>query len=153
MGGPQWKAPELLGCRGFVDCSPLISCEGVRERHLSSYNANRQWESVQNSPLDMKKAGPDRPPGQSPRRGGAADTAYGSAEAHLKRILKLAPNARSDTQGPTLRQASFFLPDFCNKIGQEATYAPQQNGTVIRSPRPPARQNSLAIRCQSSSRS
>ncbi len=49
MGGPQWKAPELLGCRGFVDCSPLISCEGVRERHLSSYNANRQWEFVQNS--------------------------------------------------------------------------------------------------------
>jgi hypothetical protein len=32
-------------------------------------------------------------------------------------IKPTAPNARSDTQGPTLRQASFFLPDFCNKIG------------------------------------
>jgi hypothetical protein len=28
------KAPDL-GCRGFVDNSPLISCEGVGERHLS----------------------------------------------------------------------------------------------------------------------
>jgi hypothetical protein len=27
------KAPDL-GCRGFVDNSPLISCEGVGERHL-----------------------------------------------------------------------------------------------------------------------
>jgi hypothetical protein len=30
---PLMKAPDL-GCRGFVDNSPLISCEGVGERHL-----------------------------------------------------------------------------------------------------------------------
>jgi hypothetical protein len=64
-GGFNGKAPEFLGCRGFVDCSPLISCEGVRERHLSSCNANRQWESVQNCSLDIKKAGADQDPGQS----------------------------------------------------------------------------------------
>jgi hypothetical protein len=38
-------------------------------------------------------------------------------------IKPTAPNARSDTQGPTLRQASFFLPDFCSKICQVRTLA------------------------------
>jgi hypothetical protein len=34
------ESPGLLGCRGFVDYSPLILCEGVRERHLSSLDAH-----------------------------------------------------------------------------------------------------------------
>jgi hypothetical protein len=45
----QFRMALPISSRTIVDCSPLISCEGVRERHLSSYNANRQWESVQNS--------------------------------------------------------------------------------------------------------
>jgi hypothetical protein len=38
--GCSMESPGLLGCRGFVDYSPLISCEGVRERHLSSFNTH-----------------------------------------------------------------------------------------------------------------
>ena len=55
------KAPDL-GRRGYVDNSPLISCEGVRERHLSSTQYPWTVGVCAKLLIRLKKAGPDQIP-------------------------------------------------------------------------------------------
>ena len=51
------KAPDL-GCRGFVDNSPLISCEGVGGRHLTFSQRRLTAEVCAKLLTRNKKAGP-----------------------------------------------------------------------------------------------
>jgi hypothetical protein len=56
------ESPGILGCRGFVDYSPLISCEGVRERHLSFTQRSLTAGVCAKLLIRHKKAGPDQTP-------------------------------------------------------------------------------------------
>ena len=60
------KAPDL-GCRGFVDNSPLISCEGVGERHLFFIQRPLTVGVCAKLLTRLEKSWPGSDPGQSAR--------------------------------------------------------------------------------------